>query len=211
MNPLWTLLFLLVGCHSEQPAGAVPEKPPVADSVGPKTTVQPAEGKREPNGEEVREFGLITEIEDGPYPFFSVTMAFPERNASASFTVNIEDIAQDSVQLNALRGRYASIYYIPKMEHMLMDLQYNGASVQEDGAPDPAQALERMTGVLSGADSVTAGDLPDVVSITDAQGRKIEFEVYVADSMVAVNGKTVTAFYYTRGTQIITYLESSEN
>ena len=158
----------------------------------------------------MREFGLVTAIEDGPYPFFSVTMAFPERKASASFTVNIEDIAQDSAQLNALHGRYATIYYIPKMEHMLMDLQYNGASVQEDGAPDPAQALERMTGVLSGADSVTAGDLPDVVSITDAHGRKLDFEVYITDSMVAVNGKTVTASYYTRGSQVITYLEPSE-
>jgi hypothetical protein len=210
MKMLCTLLLLLAGCHSAAPTGEVAGEPPAAESAGPEMSVEPSEGEREPTDEEIREFGLITAIEDGPYPFFSVTVEFPERKMTVSFTVNIENLALDSAQLMALQGQYAKIHYVTKMENMLMDLRYNGKSLEEEGAAESVQTPKKITGVLSGAESVTAGDLPDVISVTDAQGRKLDFEEYITDSVVAVNGKTVTASYYTRGSQIITYLEASK-
>lgn len=138
-------------------------------------------------------------------------MEFPERQMTVSFTVNIEDIAQDSAQLMALQGQYAKIYYIAKMENMLVDLQFNGKSIHGESASESVPTLEKITGMLSGAESATAGDLPDVISITDAQGRKLDFEEYITDEVVAVNGKQVTASYYAHGSQIITYLEASKN
>lgn len=211
MNKLWTLLLLLGGCHSEMQTREAPGKPPTVENAGPEMSAGPSEGTREPNDEEIREFGRIAAIEDGAYPLFSVTVEFPERKMTASFTVDIEDIALDSAQLMALQGQYANIYYIAKTENMLMDLQYNGKSVQGEGAPESAETLEKIAGVLSGADSVTAGDLPDVISIIDAEGRKLDFDEYITDDVVALNGKVVTASYYTRGSQIITYLEASRN
>lgn len=70
MNMLWTLPLLLGGCHSETPAGVIPENPPTAGSAGTKISVEFSEAEREPSDEEIREFGRITAIEDGTYPFF---------------------------------------------------------------------------------------------------------------------------------------------
>jgi hypothetical protein len=52
-----------------------------------------------------------------------------------------------------------------------------------------------MEGVLTGAESETAGDLPSEVTVTATDGTSVTFELFVDEQVVAANGQTVILRY----------------
>lgn len=160
--------------------------------------------------DELREFGIIENIEDGAYPFFVVTVNFVERKMKIDFKLNVENISLDINGLYDLVGKYATIYYTSELENNLTDLHVDGNSLLGE-YPEFNPDLHKITGVLGGAANVTAGDLPSTLSITDNNGEKMDFEWFIDSEIVKENGKTVTAFYNLRGVhEIINILPSEE-
>ncbi len=163
---------------------------------------------REPGHAENREFGRIIRIEDGAYPMFVVTVEFPERHYQVDFDLNAETIGLDAAKLNALRGKYAVIYYLSELENNMFDIHYKGKSLLGEYAPEKDQSWKVLTGKLGRCTTATAGDLPDLVTVTDKEGMEVAFDYFITPEMVAVNGKEVTVYYDSSGVQKITYLRA---
>ncbi len=163
---------------------------------------------REPTDDEINEFGVIEELEDAGYPMFNLTVAFPERQTSSNFSLNAE-IASLSHDINAYRDQYATIYYESNESTEVLDILLGGNSLLGEYAPEDHEGLTRFDGVLSGADRVS-GDLPSKIQIEGEEGA-LTFEYYVDAATVAANGKAVTAYYYQRYVDTITYMALSED
>lgn len=194
-----SLLIILASCSSKK----------TTDTQETETDTQEvADGEREPTDEEIREYGILTEIEDAPYPMFSVDVEFPERQSSASFIFNVEESPLDMAALIAMKGKYATIYYIieddPRIEAIVLECEpvYGEISPESNGGKE-------ITGVLSGATSVS-GDLPGTITITASDGTQKEFKLYIDEGVIAANDEEVTVFYYEYSTSKITYLQPAE-
>ncbi len=160
--------------------------------------------------EEIREYGLVKEVEDTGYPMFAIDMEFPERNMIASFSLNIEAGGFDHDAVYNMKGKYATIYYTSDMEPNLADMQVKGKSLFGEYAPEKIDPeWKKITGTLTGADELSQGDLPGTVTVTGKDGNEVDFKYFVDDDMVAANGKEVTAYYVMRGSNNITRIELS--
>lgn len=147
----------------------------------------------------INEKGLLKEVEDAGYPIAVLRIEFPERGFEEYFTVNFEETK--STNINKLRswvGKYVSFDYESDLENALIDIQVKGKSILGEYAPELTPEMMKITGVLKGADEETPGDLPGRVSITTKEKEVYEFDYFVTPEMVALNGKTVTAYYEER-------------
>lgn len=144
--------------------------------------------------DEIQERGILREIEDGSYPFASVTIEFPERNFSENFTLNFEEVrGVNPSMLNKWKGKYVSFRYTSKIANALLDVQKDGKSIMGEYAVEITSDMSKIVGVLEGADEETKGDLPSKITIGT-----LRFEFFVPKEMVAVNGTKVTGFYEER-------------
>ncbi len=168
-------------------------------------------GEREPTDDEIREFGIIKNIEDGIYPMFIFTIEFPGREFQMEFNLNMEFVNMEPKSIDQLLGQYASFYYLIEEENDLMDIQFNGKSLMEDHVPEMSDNWRKVSGVLSGAEKETLSDLPANISITSEQGEEYHFFYYVDTPMLKANGKEVTVFYIIHSSQKISYLRVSKN
>lgn len=149
----------------------------------------------EPSDEEIREYGLITNIEDGAYPIFTITVEFPERNMQHDFYLNIEEISLGMDSLYKLIDKYATIFYIIDEENNLYDLKLEDKSLFGEYAPEEDYSSDKITGILSGAETETTSDLPGKIFVTDENASTIGFDWYIDEMIVKANGKIVTAYY----------------
>jgi hypothetical protein len=206
MKPTLLLLTLIMmSCGSAKTADEKTETDTIND--------QPAEAAweaREPTDDEVREFGLITDIEDGAYPMFSITVEFPEREMSLSFGFNIEDSPMTMEDLNGLSGKYATIYYLSEEDAYVYDIVRECESLLGEYAEELGDESEEITGILSGATAVS-GDLPDKITITSGDGTALSFDYFITEAIVAANGDEVTVYYEKSYTNQITYLWPASN
>ncbi len=175
-----------------------PAAPPSADVRAP------AEG-------ETRIDGAVTQVEDGAYPLFTVTIQ-PESGAPIALYLNAEGGADlNSQQPANFSGQNVIAYYTTTEDLALTDLRTAaGASLLPADTPAPAADAPSITGVLSGAEAVTASDLPDVITVTDAQGAARSFEYYITEEIVAANGQQVTARYQPGARNEITLLHPAD-
>jgi len=213
----FVLMLFMAACGAEtsqvEAEGQTAEEAPAAEAA-----TEMEEEKFEDHGpavieladDEIREYGKVTAVEDGPYPFYSVTIEFPERNMRQSFTVNVEGMRERMDNLKSLEGKYVTFYYLSELTNNLIDMHFEGTSLEGEYAPEFDASWKKVVGTLSGAETETGGDLPDNISVTDAAGTVYEFEVYISDAYVAANGKEVTAYYDLRGVETITYIQASE-
>ncbi|MFY0630576.1 MAG: hypothetical protein JXR05_09355 [Flavobacteriaceae bacterium] len=195
----------LLGCKSE------PKKKSTDTETIKKDTIVNTDSETkeyEPSDDDIREYGIIERVEDATYPFFEVTLNFVERNIKQDFNLSIESISLTDSELYKLKGKYATIYYTSDLVNDLVDLHFEGKSLFGEYAPDMNSNWKKIIGTLSGAESVS-GDLPGKVTVTDSNGQKIEFELYIDDETVKANGKTVTAFYTLEGVNTVTHIEPS--
>jgi hypothetical protein len=145
---------------------------------------------------ETRIDGVVTLVEDGGYPQFTVTVQ-PETGEPLALYLNAESGADlNTQQPGSFSGQTVTAYYTTADDPLLIALQSsNGAPIVTPDGPALANDDQTITGVLSGADAVTNSDLPDIVTVTDAQGAAHNFEYYITEAMVAANGQQVTARY----------------
>ena len=166
--------------------------------------------EQEPTDDEIREFGIIVNVEDGVYPMFIVTIEFPERQMEFDFNLNIESVAIDSEKLYNLKGSYITFYYVIDDDNNIYDIRFKGKSLLGEYASQ-IEGCDEITGILSGAEKETNSDLPDDMIVTDENGRKVIFVDFITPEMVEVNGKETTVYYRTRSSETITYIQPSEN
>ncbi|WP_269513316.1 hypothetical protein [Brevundimonas subvibrioides] len=96
--------------------------------------------------------------------------------------------------IQPLIGKPVEVRYTVTTEHHMVDLTMNG-EVLDTGGPAPAGGAKSIQGVLSGAESATAGDLPSEATVTAPDGTSVTFELFISDKLVAANGRTVTLRY----------------
>jgi hypothetical protein len=156
---------------------------------------------------ETRIDGVVTQVEDGGYPQFTVTIQ-PEAGESLALYLNAESGADlNNQEPGSFSGQTVIAYYTTADDPLLIALQStSGAPIVAPDGPALANDDPTITGVLSGADAVTNSDLPDVVTITDGQGAVHNFEYYITEAMVAANGQQVTARYRSRVRHEVTLL-----
>lgn len=141
--------------------------------------------------------GVVTQVEDGGYPRFTVHVTPEGGGEAVVFYLNAESgVDLGGAQPGAFAGRAALIYYTSTELPFLLDIRTTqGRSLlYDDGRGIPTEGAS-MTGALSGADSVTAGDLPDEIIITAADDQALAFEFFVDRRIAASNGRQVTAYY----------------
>jgi hypothetical protein len=162
----------------------------------------------EPAGEEVREMGLVKSAEDSGYPFFNLTIEFPERQFEETFLLNLEAIeGLDPAVLNSWKDRYVVFNYTSTLTNMLYDLRMEGASLLEMTDSDLPEGIRKFTGVLSGAGEITAGDLPSVITVNDPHGESLDFEYFVTEDMTRAEGQLVEVFFEVRTQNSITAIQ----
>lgn len=195
-------LILIFGLNACQQSGSN-ESDAKSDSLAlADTTLYPEnlEASSFPNGELVHETGILKKFEDGGYPFATLTIEFPERKMEETFSLNLEEVKNiDQEMLSQSTGKYLDFSYVSNFENALMDIQNNEKSIFKTDVIPVTKEMKNISGVLSGAKEVTGGDLPNKVSVSNAN-QTLDFEYYVTDEMVKYNGKTITVFYEERST-----------
>lgn len=155
---------------------------------------------REAGANEVAVTGAVSRIEDGGYPMATVTV---ERDGQAplSLTINQEDVDLGGKAASDFQGKVTAVIYSTAPQN---DLKSIAAA-----RPNAPAAAGAVTGVLSGAEAVSAGDLPDTLVVTDAAGKAVEFPYFITPEIVALNGKQVTAVYETSPQNRIVYMRAN--
>lgn len=143
------------------------------------------------------ETGILTELEDGAYPFYSVTLAFPKNQSRASFTLNAEAVAVDMAELYAHLNQTISIDYVSNVETDVMEIELGSEFLYGTDSRDALQDYQSISGILRDA-SVTMGDLPGTFYLEDANGNRTEFEEYVTEDMLVANDQPVIIYYSER-------------
>jgi hypothetical protein len=150
----------------------------------------------------------ITAVTDAGYPMFAVTATVPGQPAPLELLLNAEAADLGGVEPAALAGKSVTLGYVTKDEPSLVDIRADGHSLLGAAAPksdDPAWTV--VTGTLGGAAAPTAGDLPDTIEITDAQGVTHAFEYFITPEIVVANGKQVTGYYVTGAVNRVTSIK----
>ncbi len=153
----------------------------------------------EPTGEQIRELGLLKQVEDSGYPFFTLLIEFPERKFEEYFLLDLSEVTNlDPGSLNKAVGRYVSFLYTSNIINALLDMRQEGKSLLGISPEDLPEGLERATGILTGAGTPTEGDLPTRISVNDPHEFSLEFDAFVTPEMAEAEGNIVEVFFEKR-------------
>ena len=205
MNQMRVVLFLglaalpLAACQKDPPPTAASPTAAASASATPAAPAMPAAAPvAKPNGD-FNVIGVVTKVEDAGYPMFALTVLPDGQTETLGLLFNNEEASKPmDTEISSFEGKRAEIAYTRKPQLDLEDLSQNGKSLlkREPGEPVPPKSAETVTGKLSGAKALSAGDLPDVITVTDAAGKTYDFEMFISDkAVVAANGKEVTVGY----------------
>ncbi len=143
--------------------------------------------------------GVLLAFEDAGFPMYGLEIG-PSGSAlgdPANLRLGALDLVADgTADADAIRplvGRPVQVRYSVTQEQGMVDLVLAGEVIRT-GGPATASA-RRMEGVLTGAESETAGDLPSEVTVTATDGTSVTFELFVDEQVVAANGQTVILRY----------------
>lgn len=189
------LLSLNTACTNagNQSATTEANAPATAQTAPATPPVEPVS-----NGE-INERGLLKAVEDGGYPFATLTIEFPERKSTEQFTINLERATGATMQsLTEGVGQYVAFAYTSELSNALLDIQQDGKSLLGDDAPTLPADLKQIMGKLSGANQETTSDEPGKISITTDDNTTETFPDFVTKEMVAANGKVVIGYFEER-------------
>jgi len=186
-------IILFISCSTKKEAnisGSDPHTPTTTDS-----NIKSSSVLDDPD----LESGIILEAEEAGYPVVSLTINFPKRNWQEHFNLNVEEFKGLNYQhvLNSI-GKTVAIAFKSESTAAVIDLLSDGKSILLNPAPNTTKQLKRITGVLSGADNITPGDLPDTLHITSNENEEIRFQYFITPEIVRYNGKRLTALYAQR-------------
>lgn len=151
----------------------------------------------------------ITSITDAGYPMYVVAAQLPDRATPVELLLNAADADLAGSTHEAFIGKDVTLAYEVVAENDLFDLREGDLSLVPD-APARAADWKEVTGALSGAETATGGDLPDLIAVTPANGAKVEFLYFITPQIAAANGKEVTAWYAPGATQYVRSLRLAE-
>lgn len=143
------------------------------------------------------EIGILSSVEDGAYPIYSITLEFPEREMWASFTVNVEAVAVDTNALYEHVNETISVDYTSDIDLSIIEMELESGFLNGTENREDLRDYKSASGLMQDA-SVTMGDLPGTFYLEDAEDNRTYFEDYVTEEMVAGNGRQVTVYYYER-------------
>ncbi|MDB4106909.1 hypothetical protein N8368_04300 [Bacteroidia bacterium] len=194
-----TILFYLIGCNSNPNEESKKENDYGIEKETKAENYNYAQEEiKLVKDDQITEYGIVKNISDGAYPMNTITLEFPERQMTQSFSLNIEELSLQSSELNPLLNKYVTIKYTSELENNLTDLQLNGKTILgEEYILEPQDNWKSVMGVLSGADHVSIGDLPDAIAITTEKGEIFMFDYFITKEMTNGNEKEVTAKYIT--------------
>jgi len=199
------VLSLCIACATNERKSAVFESAKPTDTtatVAPATTSTP-----EPitaNDDEIKEMGLLKEVEDSGYPYAVLTIEFLERKFTEQFVINLEEVKSANLStLSGWVGRYVSFTYTSELINALLDIQKDGKSLLGDNAPTLAADTKQIMGKLRGANKETTSDEPGTISITTNDNTTEKFSYFVTKEMVAANGSIVVGYFEERGKNTI--------
>ncbi len=201
MKSLYTLIFAVSCCFFSCSNNQENKQTENSNELAP------AEGKREAKEDEIHEYGLIKNIDQGIYPMYNVYFEFPERRIKKGFTLNIETLPQTAEDINSKIGKYVTFYYTSNLTPSIMAIEHNGSLINTNLELDPT--WNKVKGTLTGADAITPGDLPDNIAILEKGGVLHLFETYIDQELTNLNDKEVILYYYNREENKITYIEST--
>jgi len=160
---------------------------------------------------EVDEFGLITAIDDSGYPFYNVEIEFPERQLKETYLLDISQLeSMDPQILTSWLGQYVAFSYTSTVVNDLLDIRVNDASILGNDSMEFPEGVKTISGTLSGAYEVTAGDRPVKISITDPEEASYTFEFFVTPEMVEAEGTLVKGFFTQRTLNQIKSIKKSD-
>ena len=143
--------------------------------------------------------GLVQQVEDAGYPFFSLLLFADDTGVEEWYWCNVEAMPDmDADALVALEGKMVQLSYSSSTENALLDLRYEGNSVLGVADGDLPEGLQRLTGILSGTYTYEGGDLPGKISVSDPHEAVAEFEFFVTQEMKDLEGQIVEAWYDVR-------------
>lgn len=147
----------------------------------------------EAGGEIVAALGIVSKVEDGVYPQFTLNIELKDEPGDTIFNLIAEGAELNGADLYALEGATVAIEYVIKESNELMRIAPKGQIKFEE--IEEAGNWFLAEGLMEGADEVSMGDLPDVVTIW-VNGGKATFETFVDEDLVALNGQEVSALLY---------------
>ncbi len=146
--------------------------------------------------------GVLLSFEEAGFPYYGLEVGPVGTVAGDQGNLSIGGMAVDAggtIDPDAIRtliGKPVEVRYAVTQEQGMVDLTVNG-EVIDTGGPAPAGGASTIQGVLTGAESETAGDLPSELTVTATDGTVVTFEHFVGERVVAANGRTVTLRYET--------------
>lgn len=147
----------------------------------------------EAGGEIVAALGIVSKVEDGAYPQFTLHIELKDEPSDTVFNLIAEGAELNGADLHALEGVTVSIEYVIKETNELMRIAPKGEIKFEE--IEEAGDWFLAEGLLEGAEAVSVGDLPDVVTIW-VNGGKVTFETFIDEDLVALNGQEVSALLF---------------
>jgi hypothetical protein len=196
-------VILLGAC---QPAAQAPAPSTTAPSTtAPSAPATSTPAPPAPAAQMVTVNGLISAVADAGFPNFLVTIK-PD-GGGPPVTVTWMD-GDDTVsrpdpgmQVEDFEGKRVALTYERVAKFRMEDLRLDGKSLLR---PDPEYPIPAsfgpevmdVVGVLAAPDVITAGDLPDEMTVTGPDGKPITVEHFIIeDKIIAARGKTVKLFY----------------
>ncbi len=143
--------------------------------------------------------GTLVAAEDAGFPLFNLGITPPGAREPTVITWNSEGSTDvDGVSIDELVGKTVTVTYQSQPQRTALRLVHAGTDLlyfPDSSVPELPPGAVTVSGVLGGAGAPTAGDLPDTLTVTTSDGRKIEFDYFVLPEMVVANGQMVDLTY----------------
>ena len=152
-------------------------------------------------GDYVMDQGVVTEVEDGAYPLFTLYIQLDGETESTPFSLMAEGVSITGGSLYELAGKAIHFDYVDRESWDLISI--NSADDEAYVPETVGDEWRFVIGRLEGAEEVSMGDLPDTLSITTLSGEQFEFDNFVGDTMVELNESDVAAWLAPRSTKDI--------
>lgn len=148
-------------------------------------------------GNIMSEHGLVTRVEDGAYPMFTIHIRLDGHDNEMAFSLIAEGATIVGATIDQLENKPVNIEYVDVESWELMFIRPMLLSLTD---PNSLNDEERgdlwrvVSGRLTGASEVSGGDLPDTVTIETNSGETVEFDHFIDSDLVQLNNQDVSAW-----------------
>ena len=150
--------------------------------------------------------GQLKQVEDSGYPYFTLTIELAKGGVEV-FGINVEEVKNiNSEMLSGWIGKEVSFDFNTEISNALLDLTRGGKSILNPDGFTPNEETKTVSGIFSGAETETAGDIPDFVYITTVAEISVPFEMFITRELVDANGSEVVGYYEERIQNIIKHI-----